>query len=377
MKKLFVLGVAAMAMLAAPAKPEGKAKKEPKPNFDEEMTQACEFLIGRVDTYSSALMAALNGKASYDPGKSSLLDALQEAANSSLNTKTRAKGSRDGNEGEQTVYQMREVLSSIDSNSKSGITQLLMCMRGNEAPKRYSTLDRCYRRIQVRGFTKMLDDFDLAWDSFRTLAGEMKASEKKIRTGEADVPSGSELVVAAGLDRFASPKTCKVAPSFDREMRNLDSYLAQMDNETLDSFERTIKAMDKYLEKASKGLTEDVGRYQAAKIHPAYKQKIGELLTNEGLFLDEVGAFINASNELLANIRNPSGEVGKLRTVNGFARRNSFLLCTAPASPTGVQNYIQRVRLILMNVKDEYKAALAPCNRALRESDRPDIKGWQ
>lgn len=372
MKKLIIAVWALAAVFAIYAKPEGKGGKEAEklPNYDEEMNQACAFLAGRIDNLSSALSAALNGRAIYDPAKSSLLDGLQEAADCSLNTKTKAKGSWDGSEGEQTVYRMREVLAQIDSGSKSGLSQLVRNMRGNEVVRRYSTLDRCARRIEVRSFTKMMDEFDSGWDSFKQLTAEMKASK-------AVGVTGSELIVAAGLERFVTPKTCKASPSFDREMRNLDSYLAQMKSDELDAFETALKTMDKYIEKAGKGLAEEWGRCRAAKIHPAYKAKIEELLTNEELFVGEVGTFVKTAMALLAKIRDPSSEIGKLRTVSGFAPHHAFTNPCPPPSPTGVQNYIQRVRLILADAKESYLAALAVCNRAARESDQKDIRGWQ
>lgn len=360
--------IAAAAVLASCV-----ALAAPEPKKTELTAGDFELLINsRLKSLKSEVARATAPAAFRDPTEVWAHNSLMhELDGESLSSNVSLVGRRETPEV-AAANALYDIVRGIDSHSRSGLTLMTRSLTANDDAGRYWRIDRIVKRVQSEGYIKEFNDFDERWDSFRKLVKEM-------RDNKAVGVTGSELLVASGLDAYARTSDCTMTATIHRRVCALDGCLAKIDNEELKNFETAIRKLREYSAKTAEGLAYDWDRYNAAKksLSATSAKCVGDLLTHIELFVQEVEKFADDAEKLLATVRDPSTEIGKLRTLTGFSPHRAFMDPSPAPHSDGKQRYVARVRMALIDAKKEYLAALAVCNKEARLTDRPDIRGWQ
>lgn len=264
------------------------------------------------------------------------------------------------------------LVSCFDRSSKAALTLLVRSMAGNDVTRQFWRYDSAVKRVKEEGYIKEFEQFDSAWGGYMDLVKEM-------RSNKATGVTGSELLVASGLDKYAKPNSCTMSAHASRVAGSLDGILAKMTNDELAGFETAVKKIREYSAKLSEGLVLDMQRCDnsSKRISPAATKTAQDFLTHVELFVIEANKFADDADKLLATIRDTSTDIGKLRKLKGFSPNKAFIDPSPAPSADGHQRYVARIRMALIDAKKAYLDALAVCNKEARLTDQHPINGWK
>ena len=275
-----------------------------------------------------------------------------------------------------TADDRAKVLSTVtarfDDSTKSSLGLLVRYMARNEVSRLYWRYDRAVKRVKEENYIKEFERFDAAWGGFMALVKEMKDNK-------ATQVTGSELLVASGLDAFAKLNSCTMSSHASKVASSLDGILSKMTNKDLEGFEFAIKKIREYAANVESALEIDSARCEVLTKRgtPAAMKAAQDFITHAELFVIEANKFADDAEKLVATIRDPSTDIGKLRTLKGFSPNRAFIDPSPAPHDDGHQRYVARIRMALIDAKKAYLAALAVCNKAARLNDEKDIRGWQ
>ena len=364
MKKTLLFAVAALCAGAASAYYEQNKPPVPAANVDD----AINVCVLRAQKLSKSVGDAAFEKAFREASESFRIKDMLAEVEKSFEVKLAVEEASEADK--KRLGYVTRCMEDIDGGSRRAMDQLARSMVHNDIVRKYWRMNSVIKRVDEEGYVKELEQFGSAWFGFIDLVNDMK-------TKKATQVYGSELVVAAGLDKYAKPGNCAMTPAISRIASSLDGCLAKVTNDELASFEVAVKKVRELAEKAAaavNGNQRTVTAWQK-NLSPATFKAFADLLTNMDLFVQQAMAFADDADKVLATLRDSSTNIGRLRTLKGFKVFQGNA-CPPPIAD-GNQRYVMRIRMVLFDAKKAYLDALAVCNKEARLTDQKDIRGWQ
>lgn len=346
------------------------AQESKKPESAGGVDDAINNYILRVQKLSKAVEQSLSPRAFREVSESSRFKSLAADVEPEIKIDIDESGFTENELWK--LAPVKTMIFHIDNKSRTGMALLAHSLVANDMTRKYWRFNAIAKDVVSEGYVKELADFAGKWDSFMGLVKEMKDSKA---TGV----TGSELVVAAGLDAYAKPATCTMTGSFHRRLCSLGGCLDKTSERELETFEAAVQKIRGFSAKASALLDEDMATFNENKkrLSPASSKAFESLLTNNALFIVETEKFLDDAEKLVADIRSTSSDIGKLRALKGFSPKKAFLYHGLGEYADGNQKYVMRVRVALDDAKKAYLDALAVCNKEARLSGQQDIRGWK
>lgn len=364
MKKIFSFAVVALCAGVASAYYEQNKPPVPAANVDD----AINVCVLRTQKLAKSVGDAAFEKAFREASESFRIKDMLAEVEKSFEVKLSVEEASESDK--KRLEHVTRCMESIDGGSRLAMDQLARSMVHNDVVRRYWRINSVIKRVDEEGYVKELEQFGSAWFGFIELVNDM-------RSKKATQVYGSELVVAAGLDKYAKPNNCSMTPAISRMANSLDACLAKVTNDELASFEASVKKVRELAEKAAAavgGNQRTVTAWQK-NFSPATFKALVDLLTNMDLFVQQAMAFADDAEKLLATLRDSSTNIGRLRTLKGFKVFQGNA-CPPPIAD-GNQRYTMRIRMVLFDAKKAYLDALAVCNKEARLTDQKDVRGWQ
>ncbi|MBO4288280.1 MAG: hypothetical protein J5985_08980 [Kiritimatiellae bacterium] len=261
------------------------------------------------------------------------------------------------------------LLRRIDLNTRRKVSSLLDWSVTMKLPQRYTNWERIIERFNTWKHTKTFEEFDKAFGEFMQLVEKMERDKRADATGTA-------LLAASGLDKFADNQ-CRKEAFFDRDLRTIDSYLYTIRNEAYQAHKEYLDQFEKYFNEAVTALKADWKYFteHGLSVFPMDRDKIEKLMYSYDGLLTSAKEYIENCRELIKKVDDTSSETGKLRTNTGFATHRAFL-ASGPTQNNGCPGYTRRVRVALEDCKAAYLKALDRMNKEAKNNGRV-IEGWK
>lgn len=364
MKKMFFFAVAALCAGVASAYQEQNKAPVPAANVDD----AINICVLRAQKLAKSVGDASFENAFREASEAFRIKDMLADMEKSFDVKMAVDEASESDK--KRLEHVKRYMELIDGGARMSMDQLARSMVHNDVVRRYWRINRVIKRVDEEGYVKELEQFSSTWLGYIDLVNEMKANKST-------QVYGSELVVASGLDKYAKPGSCSMTPAISRMASSLDGCLAKVTNDELASFETAVKYVRDLAGQAAASVKGGMNAVTAGQknLSPATFKAFADLLTNMDLFVQQALAFADDADDLIATLRDPSTNVGRLRTLKGF---KVFLggNCPPPIAD-GNQRYVMRIRMLLFDAKKAYLDALVICNKEARLSGQQDVRGWK
>jgi len=378
---LFLVALVPAIVSAVPidAMPKKQVEASDQANWEGGMVlsgQTLEFVQGfldAVDVITLRLKDCVEEGAIKDPNKNEKFEKLFEALTVSMAT-TKSFGNQLSKDkcvqaGNKRANGLVAVSQSVGNLVRKEPRLLVENIIVRKMPERYYKWNTAVKFLINMGFVGHFRKIDRGYHEFQSRVDTM------VLRGPKACVTGTEMLTVSHLDEFVE-SSGRLRPWFDNGVRVLDKYLLIMSKDARDEYETDVKKLKEASLAANTALGVEFDRYaeMAINLYPKDREVFDKFYKQWSAFLEMVDESVKASEELIKQVDDKSGEVGKLRNCAEFSPYGAFRLNGS------VQNccpkYYERIKFIFEACKVRYLTHLKNLHRDY-PNDTSIPKGWE
>ncbi len=269
--------------------------------------------------------------------------------------------------GIKSLATMRHAVGIFERDVRAKMRELLRTDVELKIMYRFNRLKQTKNLIgNEESFLKAWRILDWAYADFLKIAEQIERGTDKWRVKPEDLMSPQQrdeffgkVLAASKLDKFFDVKGAMI-PKVDRNARALDRILSRSSTDALEAFRTDVNSrMRDQHDALDKAVLDYFAWYaqNGLSIDPRPREFLKRLMDAYRTYVHEEAVLVSECQDLIAEFKDESSVVGKLRMCKGFSSNKSFYI-SGEASGNGTPHYTRRIGFIGSDVKKRFEKAV-------------------